>query len=170
MILDNARRPVRPPFFLDQLANRWVADWNKKRLWRSVSKPIVSSQKMHHVTIAPDRISAAPTAAVPSNSAPCTKQQMVRTEIIHCTTDISNSTNLQMSGKMGAGKYYILTATPMEADLRDKGCVGSETRYNARTYGRKPRIDHRTVMVANFASSVSLHKVHKTFAALAAYA
>jgi hypothetical protein len=47
-------------------------------------------------------------------------------------------------------KYYRLTSSA-EADLRDKWWTGSQCGWHARTYGRKPRAEHRIVTVCAFA-------------------
>ena len=139
MILDYPGRPVRPPLFFDHLATQWVTDWDKKLQRRSAQQSLT----------------------------PRERRQIIRDEAIRCAANTDNPLGLQMSGKMGAGKYYILNATSTEADLRNKWRTGSEAYESARTYGRKPRIDHRTVMVLNFPSTVSLREVHRTFTALA---
>ncbi|MDE2019452.1 MAG: hypothetical protein KGJ13_03835 [Patescibacteria group bacterium] len=75
---------------------------------------------------------------------------------------------LVTSRKMGAGRYYLLNANPVEAWSRDKWWTGTQAGRDGRTYGRKPRTDHRIVTVCDFASSVSTRELRKAFAPLAA--
>jgi len=160
----NPRRPVRPPVLLDQLAAQWVADWSKKHS-RRPTQPITTDEKS-----APVAVMSSPTSAsLPTKhkSAPHERRQMIRNEAIHRVAVSNAPTNLQMSQKMGAARYYTLTATSLEADLRNKWYTGSRAGRDARTFGRKPRADRRTVTVASFRSSVSLRRVRRTFAALA---
>jgi hypothetical protein len=197
MIIDDHRRPVRPAIFLDQLAARWVASWNKRHPYAPV-QPVKADDE----TLAPVEATAqqpvpeaAPTKAklvlnfaqaahvanamrmiVPFRNdsgkmafatPPSVERHPIAPEAIRPTDDSPTTLPAVLtSQKLSPVKYYRLTSSA-EADLRDKWWTGSQCGWHARTYGRKPRAEHRIVTVCAFASAVSAREVRKAFAAYA---
>ncbi len=166
MIIEYSRRPVRPPVFLDQLAAHWVVDWNKKHPHTVQAVPETVPQETKLVLNLGQAMSIANTT---HSTIPYRKPSGEAPKTIRSTPGLPVQFSEPLtSQKVNPGTYYRLTR-PAEVDSRDKWWCGSRCGRDARTYGRKPRIERRIVGVCNFASSVSVREIRKAFAPLAVH-
>src|SRR5690242_20679307 len=124
MILDvnSFRKPVRPPIFLKQLAAQQAANLNKCS--RQLAKPVAVDNRVQ-VAVIPVSAPIAPRLPKPVVAPP--KPTRVRTYILDAyyadrTEWDSNieALDLQPAAKVGASRYYQMTATSLEAYQRDK--------------------------------------------------
>ncbi len=92
----------------------------------------------------PKQINAAEPRST-ANSAPVALQKVDAATARDTTVP---SANIQTSQKIGAARYYLVTANTTEAHFRNKWYSGSEAYPSSRTHGRTPRNSYRMARVA----------------------